>query len=83
MITSERTIGDKTSVARRRCLGNLAPGAERMNRVGRQLLRVEDSLHWGMDVVFRNDRARPWADHAAWELAVRRHIVPNRLRLAA
>lgn len=83
MITSERTIGGQTSVARRCYLSSLAPGAERMNRVVRGHLRVENSLHWGMDVVFRDDQARTGTDHPAYDLAVQRQIVLNFLPTAS
>ena len=82
MITSERTIGGKTSVERRFYLSSLAPDAERMNRVVRQHWRVENSLHWCMDVVFRDDQARTRTDHAAHNLAVLRQWVLNLLRTA-
>ncbi len=82
MITSERTIRGKTSVERRFYLSSLAADAERMNRVVRQHWRVENSLHWCMDVVFGDDPMRARTDHAAHNLAVLRQLVLNLIRLS-
>jgi predicted transposase YbfD/YdcC len=82
MITSERTIRGKTSVERRFYLSSLAADAERMNRVVRQHWRVENSLHWCMDVVFGDDQMRARTDHAAHNLAVVRQFVLNLIRLS-
>jgi len=53
-----------------------------MNYAVRQHWRVENSLHWCMDVVFRDDQARTRTDHAAHNLAVLRQWVLNLLRTA-
>ena len=82
MITSERTIRGKTSVERRFYLSSLPADAERINRVVRQHWRVENSLHWCMDVVFGDDQMRARTDHAAHNLAVLRQFVLNLIRLS-
>ena len=82
MITSERTIRGKTSVERRFYLSSLPADAERMNWVVRQHWRVENSLHWCMDVVFGDDQMRARTDHAAHNLAVLRQFVLNLIRLS-
>jgi predicted transposase YbfD/YdcC len=53
-----------------------------MNRVVRQHWRVENSLHWCMDVVFGDDPMRARTDHAAHNLAVLRQLVLNLIRLS-
>ena len=41
---------------------------------------VENSLHWCLDVTFREDHSRMRADHTAENFAVVRHIVLNILK---
>ncbi len=81
-ITSERTIKGKTTVEHRFYISSLAPDAQRMNQAVRQHWRVENSLHWCMDVVFGDDPMRARTDHAAQNFAVLRQFVLNLLRLA-
>jgi predicted transposase YbfD/YdcC len=80
MITSERTIKGKTTVEHRFYISSLAPDAQRMNQAVRQHWRVENSLHWCMDVVFGDDQMRARTDHAAQNFAVLRQFVLNLLR---
>lgn len=82
MITSERTIQGKTTVEHRFYISSLAPDAQRMNQAVRQHWRVENRLHWCMDVVFGDDQMRARTDHAAQNFAVLRQFVLNLLRLA-
>ncbi len=82
MITSERTIKGKTTVDHHFYISSLAPDAQRMNQAVRQHWRVENSLHWCMDVVFGDDQMRARTDHAAQNFAVLRQFVLNLLRLA-
>ena len=53
-----------------------------MNRSIRQHGRVENSLHWCLDVTFGDDQTRARTDNAAHNLAVMRHFVLNLIRLA-
>ncbi len=82
VVTSERTIKGKTSIDRRFYVSSLAPDAQRLNEAVRMHWRVENSLHWCMDVVFADDQTRARTDHAAHNLAVLRQFVLNLLRLA-
>jgi predicted transposase YbfD/YdcC len=82
MVTSERTIKGQTSVDRRFYVSSLVPDAQRMNEAVRRHWRVENSLHWCMDVVFGDDQMRARTDHAAQNFAVLRQFVLNLLRLA-
>jgi predicted transposase YbfD/YdcC len=82
MVTSERTIKGQTSVDRRFYVSSLVPDAQRMNDAVRRHWRVENSLHWCMDVVFGDDQMRARTDHAAQNFAVLRQFVLNLLRLA-
>jgi predicted transposase YbfD/YdcC len=82
MVTSERTIKGQTSVDRRFYVSSLLPDAQRMNDAVRRHWRVENSLHWCMDVVFGDDQMRARTDHAAQNFAVLRQFVLNLLCLA-
>ena len=82
VIASERTIKGKTTLELRFYISSLPADAARLNRSIRQHLRVENSLHWCMDVVFGDDRMRARTDHAAHNFAVMRHFALNLIRLA-
>lgn len=82
MITSERTVKGKTTIEHRYYVSSLLPDAQRMNRAVRLHWRVENSLHWCMDVVFSDDQMRTRTKHAAHNFAVLRHFVLNLIRLA-
>ncbi len=82
VIASERTIKDKTTLEFRFYISSLPADAARLNRSIRQHWRVENSLHWCMDVVFGDDRMRARTDHAAHNFSVMRHFALNLLRLA-
>ena len=82
VIASERTIKDKTTLEYRLYISSLPANAARLNHAVRQHWRVENSLHWCMDVVFGDDQMRARTGHAAHNFAVLRHIALNLLRLA-
>ncbi len=81
VIASERTIKDRTTREVRFYISSLPPDAARLNRSIRQHWRIENSLHWCMDVVFGDDRMRARTDNAAHNFAVMRHFALNLLRL--
>ncbi len=82
VIASERTIKGKTTLGHRLYITSLPANAVRLNRAVRQHWRVENSLHWCMDVVFGDDQMRTRTGHAAHNFAVLRHIALNLIRLA-
>lgn len=82
VIASERTIKGKTMREHRFYITSLSADAARLNRAVRQHWRVENSLHWCMDVVFDDDQMRARTGHAAHNFAVLRHIALNLIRLA-
>jgi predicted transposase YbfD/YdcC len=43
---------------------------------------IENSLHWAMDMTFRDDECRVRTDHAPANLAVIRHMAHNLIRRA-
>ena len=82
VIASERTIRGKTTLEHRLYISSLPADAVRLNHAVRQHWRVENSLHWCMDVVFGDDQMRVRTGHAAHNFAVLRHIALNLIRLA-
>ena len=82
VIASERTIKGTTTLEHRFYISSLPADAARLNRAVRQHWRVENSLHWCMDVFFGDDQMRARTGHAAHNFAVLRHIALNLIRLA-
>lgn len=81
VMASERTIKGKTTLEHRFYISSLPADAARLNRAVRQHWRVENSLHWCMDVVFGDDQMRTRTGHAAHNFAVMRHFALNLIRL--
>ena len=81
VIASERTIKGKTTIEHRFYISSLAADAVRLNRTVRQHWRVENTLHWCMDVVFGDDQMRARTGNAAHNFAVMRHVALNLIRL--
>jgi predicted transposase YbfD/YdcC len=44
--------------------------------------RIENGLHWVMDMTFRDDECRVRTDHAPANLAIIRHMAQNPIRRA-
>jgi predicted transposase YbfD/YdcC len=82
VIASARTVKGKTTLEHRFYISSLPADAARLNRAVRQHWRVENSLHWCMDVAFGDDQMRAREGHAAHNLAVLRHFALNLIRLA-
>lgn len=81
VITSERTIKGKTTIEHRFYISSLPADATRLNRAVRLHWRVENSLHWCMDVAFGDDQMRARTGNAAHNFAVVRHFALNLIRL--
>lgn len=81
VIASERTIRGKTTLEHRFYISSLPADAVRINRAVRQHWRVENRLHWCMDVAFGDDQMRTRTGNAAHNFAVMRHFALNLIRL--
>ena len=82
VIASERTIKGKITLEYRFYISSLPADAARLNRSISQHWRVENSLHWCMDVVFGDDRMRARTDNAAHEFSVMRYFALNLIRFS-
>ena len=79
-IDSTRRIGDDVSTEARYYLSSLPPDAPVLARTIRSHWRIESSLHWVLDVAFREDDCRVRVGHAPENLAIVRHLALNLLR---
>jgi predicted transposase YbfD/YdcC len=80
MVESTRTIGKKRTVERRYFISSLGMDAKPLAEAIRGHWGIENSLHWILDIVFREDESRIRAGSAAENMAVLRHIALNLLK---
>jgi predicted transposase YbfD/YdcC len=81
MVEAEREVlGQAASIERRYLISSLAADAKQALRAVRGHWQVENSLHWVLDVAFREDACRTRTGHAPENLATLRHIAVNLLK---
>jgi predicted transposase YbfD/YdcC len=80
LIESTRLHEGKKSVEHRLYVSSLAADAERHNQIVRSHWAVENSLHWVMDRVFREDESRIRDGFGAENMSLIKHIALNKLR---
>lgn len=80
MVESERTIGEKTSTEVRYFISSMECNARCFGNAVRSHWRIENQLHWVLDVSFREDDSRIRRDFSSENMSVFRHIVLNALR---
>lgn len=83
MVESRREIGDRIEQETRFYITSLALPANQMGAIIRSHWAVENSLHWVMDMVFRDDECRVRTDHAPANFTTLKHMATNLLRRAA
>lgn len=80
MIESTREIGDQTATETRYYISSLSANAAKVGSAIRDHWGVENSLHWVLDVTFREDDSRIRDGNAPENLAIIRHAVINMLQ---
>jgi len=80
MVESERYINGNTNYERRYYISSLKTDAKCFAEAIRNHWQIENSLHWVLDVAFREDESRKRKGYSAENFAVIRHIALNLLR---
>lgn len=79
-VRARRTVDDKVTVEDRYFLSSLDGRAEQMLMATRSHWQIENSLHWVLDIAFREDESRVRKNNGAQNLATLRHIALNLLK---
>ena len=82
MVESTREIGDKIERETRFYITSLVWLATQLGPVVRAHWAVENSLHWIMDMIFRDDECRVRTDHAPANFTTIKHMALNLIRRA-
>ena len=82
VVDSSREINGKAEHETRFYLTSLTMIAALLGPVVRSHWAIENSLHWVMDMVFRDDECRVRSDHAPANFTTIKHIAHNLLRTA-
>ncbi len=82
MVESQREIDGKIEHETRFYITSLMLLAAQLAGIVRNHWAVENSLHWVMDMVFRDDECRVRTDHAPANFTTIKHMALNLLRNA-
>ena len=81
MVESQREIiGKPPTIERRYFISSLAADAKQSLQAVRGHWAIENSLHWVLDIAFREDDCRIRAENSAENMAILRHISLNLLK---
>ena len=80
VVESVREVKGQQSMERRYYLSSLPVDVTKLARAVRSHWKIENQLHWVLDVVFGEDQSRARTGHAAENLAATRRVAINLLR---
>jgi predicted transposase YbfD/YdcC len=80
MCTSERTVAGQTSSELRYFIGSKKANAKYYAKALRSHWRIENNLHWQLDVTFKEDDSRTQRRNAAENLALLRRLALSLLK---
>ena len=80
MVHTKITVGDKVTEENRYYITSLAD-VQAFAKAVRAHWGIENSLHWCLDMTFREDNSRIRKDHSAENMAVVRHLALDILKL--
>ncbi len=81
-VDSKAELKDRCRFETRYYISSSAAPAEKLAQAVRGHWRIENQLHWVLDVVFNEDQSRLRKGHGARNMAVVRHFALNLVRLA-
>lgn len=79
-IVSQRQIDEKTEVQTRYFISSLPAEAKTILKAKRSHWKIENQVHWVLDIAFREDESRVRKEHAPENLALLRHMALNLLK---
>lgn len=80
MVESQRETGPKIETETRFYITSSTDIADKLATVIRQHWAIENSLHWVMDMVFRDDECRVSTGHAPANFTTVKHVAHNLMR---
>lgn len=79
-VQAERHLGDKHSIEDRYFIASYHDTAEHILQHTREHWHIENSLHWVLDIAFREDESRIRKGNGPQNFAILRHIALNLLK---
>ncbi len=80
LVIDERIIGEKKQKSKRFFISSLPSDAEKILNCVRSHWSIETSLHWVLDMAFREDECRLRTGHGAQNFAMLRHLALSLLK---